>query len=389
MEILYIIKEVLPNTLSITFLVMVMLLLVEFVNVSSSGKWMKRLQNSVLHQIIVAGVIGLIPGCLGGFAVISLFTHKMLSFPALIAGMISSFGDEVFILFAFSPSTTLFMAVILLVIGILSGIILSLFYKKKKKIGHDLELHSDCDIHHHGHTLAILSVNNMKNISFPRAILLFGIIVYLFLLFSGTLSHQHTVIPAFSQSSQNMIAGQHDAFCTHEEDCNHIEHQHEEHQHGIFSWENILFAILALIVFFITAFTSDHFLNEHLWEHIIKQHFLSVFLWTFGVLLGMHTLFHFVDINAFIATHQWTLLIVLLLALLIGIIPESGPHIIFIVLYFNGIIPFSILLANFIVQDGHSALPLIAESRMNFLWMKAIKIVIGLVVGLLGFFLHF
>ena len=388
MEILHISKDVLLNAVSITALVMVMLLLVEFINVSSSGKWMKKLQDRPLLQIMVAGVVGLIPGCLGGFAVISLFTHKMLSFPALIAGMISSFGDEMFILFAYSPSTTLFMAVILFIIGIISGIILFLFYKKKTKIGHELKLHSDCDIHHHEHhhehTSKILSIKNIKNISFPRAILLFGIMIYLFLLFSGTFSHQHTVIPDFSQSSQCVVAEHHHDSCTHEECCDH-----SEHSHSVFSWENILFAILALIMLFITAFTSDHFLNEHLWEHVIKQHFLPIFLWTFGVLLGMHIFFHFVDLNAFIAAHQWTLLIVLLLALLIGMIPESGPHIIFIILYFNNIIPFSILLANFIVQDGHSALPLIAESRINFLLMKTIKIVIGLTVGLLGFFFHY
>ena len=394
MKILHILKDVFPNAVSITALVMVMLLLVEFINVSSSGKWMKKLQDRPLLQILVAGVVGLIPGCLGGFTVISLFTHKMLFFPALIAGMISSFGDEVFVLFAFSPSTTLLMAAVLLFIGILSGIILSLFYKKKTKIGHDLKLHSDCDTNHHEHqhhhSSKILSLTNIKNISFPRAVLLFGIIIYLFLLFSGTFSHQHTVIPDFSPPAQTTATEHHDDFCTHH-DCTeeeHHEHHHAAHAHTIFSWENILFATLALIVLFITAFTSDHFLNEHLWEHVIKQHFTSVFLWTFGVLLGMHLLFYFVDLNAFITAHQWTLLIVLLLALLIGIIPESGPHIIFIVLYFNGIIPFSILLANFIVQDGHSALPLIAESRINFLWMKSIKIAIGLVVGLVGFFLH-
>jgi hypothetical protein len=391
MKILHILKDILPNAVSITALVMVMLLLVEFINVSSSGKWMKKLQNKPLLQIIVAGIIGLIPGCLGGFTVISLFTHKMLFFPALIAGMISSFGDEVFVLFAFSPATALLMAVILLFVGIMSGMILAKFYKKKTEIGHDLKLHSDCDLYHddchHAHSSKILSIKNIKNISFPRAILLFGIMTYLFLLFSGTFSHQHTVIPDFSSSSQTVETEHHAVSCM-DENCNSHELHHEKSSHHTFSWENILFAILALMVLFITAFTSNHFLNEHLWAHVLKQHFLSVFLWTFGVLLGMHLLFYFVDLNAFITAHHWSLLIVLLLALLIGIIPESGPHIIFIVLYFNGIIPFSILLANFIVQDGHSALPLIAESRMNFVWMKFIKITIGLLVGLLGFFLH-
>jgi len=77
------------------------------------------------------------------------------------------------------------------------------------------------------------------------------------------------------------------------------------------------------------------------------------------------------------------------LAILIGIIPESGPHIVFISLFINGTIPFSILLANSIVQEGHAGLPLLAESKRGFLWMKAISVTVGLIVGLLGYFAGF
>jgi len=69
----------------------------------------------------------------------------------------------------------------------------------------------------------------------------------------------------------------------------------------------------------------------------------------------------------------------------VGIIPESGPHIIFITLYAQGIIPFGTLLANSIVQDGHGALPLLAESRKAFIKMKLINLTVGLVAGLAYF----
>ena len=92
---------------------------------------------------------------------------------------------------------------------------------------------------------------------------------------------------------------------------------------------------------------------------------------------------------AFIKNNQWTTFLLILLAVLIGIIPESGPHLIFVILFFNGSIPFSILLSSSIVQDGHGALPLLASSRSNFFLMKAISVLVGLCVGLLGFFLGF
>jgi len=39
------------------------------------------------------------------------------------------------------------------------------------------------------------------------------------------------------------------------------------------------------------------------------------------------------------------------------------------------------LLVSSIVQDGHGALPLLAQSRKNFLLMKALNMLVGLIVG--------
>ena len=82
-------------------------------------------------------------------------------------------------------------------------------------------------------------------------------------------------------------------------------------------------------------------------------------------------------------------MIMLALALLIGIIPQSGPHIIFVTLFAGGAIPFSVLLANSIVQDGHGAIPLLAESPRSFITMKAIKLVLGIMAGTAGMLFGF
>jgi len=81
-------------------------------------------------------------------------------------------------------------------------------------------------------------------------------------------------------------------------------------------------------------------------------------------------------------------LIMLLLAIVIGIIPESGPHMIFVTLYAGGMIPFSILLASSISQDGHGSLPLLAESKRGFLYVKSVNMVVALVVGLMGYIMN-
>ncbi len=82
-------------------------------------------------------------------------------------------------------------------------------------------------------------------------------------------------------------------------------------------------------------------------------------------------------------------MIMIVLAVLIGIIPQSGPHIVFITLFLSNIIPFSVLLANSVVQDGHGALPLLAESKKSFVVVKLIKVIIALILGFSGYYFGF
>lgn len=356
--------DVLHSTFNITCVVMVMLLIIESINVGSSGKWMARLQKNKFSQVLLAVLLGLIPGCAGGFAIVSMYTHRLMSFGALVAGMLATFGDEAFVVMAYSPTTALWMCLWLFLIGIVVGVVTDLIVGERFafKESHLFEIHEEHQ--HHHEEGARFAFRNLKNISFARAILLFGIIVYLFSILTG--GHEHTMLPQI----QGMVTPQ-------------------EHHHDADEWENILFVVLAGITFFIVLFSSEHFLQSHLWEHVIKKHFLQILLWTFGVLLVLHFIYYFVDVNQLITSHEWALPILLVLALLIGIIPESGPHLVFVVLFFSGAIPFSILLANSIVQDGHGALPLFAESKKHFLMMKFVCVIVGLIVGVLGLWLGF
>jgi hypothetical protein len=89
---------------------------------------------------------------------------------------------------------------------------------------------------------------------------------------------------------------------------------------------------------------------------------------------------HLIDLTLYIQNSSWQILGI---AGLVGIIPESGPHLVFVTLFANGNIPVSILVASSIVQDGHGMLPLLAESRRDFFKVKAINLVVGLAVGAL------
>ena len=142
---------------------------------------------------------------------------------------------------------------------------------------------------------------------------------------------------------------------------------------------NVLFAGLSVIVLFVLIFASDHFIEEHLWNHIIRKHLLTIFCWTFGVLLIVGFGLQYIKLDDWISNNTALMII---LATLIGIIPESGPHMIFVTLFAAGVVPFPVLLASSISQDGHSSIPLLAESKRSFLWAKLINCATALLAGL-------
>lgn len=352
---------ILRQTIMITSLVLVMMLIIEYINVISKGRWGENLSKSRFKQILVASLLGLIPGCVGSFAVVSMYTHQVVGFGALVANMIASSGDESFVMFSLFPQKALILNIIIFTIAIVVGLLINTFIKGTV---FPVPAQPHIVIHHHEHEEQALSIRNaligLKNISFPRAILLMGLLLFIFGILTGQFEHGGFKL----ESGPEMHA----------------------HEGGGFHWEEILFVLVSFAALFLIVIVKDHFLEEHLWGHIIKKHFLKIFLWTFGALLVIHFMMNYIDLEQWMKTNVYTLLII---AVLVGIVPESGPNLVFVIFYFNGAVPFSILLANSIVQDGHGALPLLAESKKSFFLMKAINMLVALLVGFVGLWLGF
>ena len=123
-----------------------------------------------------------------------------------------------------------------------------------------------------------------------------------------------------------------------------------------------------------------HYFKTHIWTHIIKGHLVRIFLWTFGALLVVEYAMTFVNLQSITSEYKFLLLI---LAALIGLIPESGPHLIFVMLFANGLIPFSILLTSSVVQDGHGLLPMLSYSVKDSVLVKIFNLGFGLLIGLI------
>ena len=101
-------------------------------------------------------------------------------------------------------------------------------------------------------------------------------------------------------------------------------------------------------------------------------------MWTLGTLVLVGVLTSFFDISTWISDNT---ILMIFLAALIGVIPESGPHLVFVSLYASGVVPLPVLLASCISQDGHASLPLLAQSRRSFLMAKAINVLVAYAVG--------
>ncbi len=350
--------DVLRNSILITGLVIIMMLMIEYFNIRSRGRWFIKLRGSRFKQVLLGSFLGLVPGCIGGFAGVSLFTHNLISFGALVAMMISSSGDEAFIIMAMIPQKALILFGILFGIGVITGVLIDyVFFKnpQKKVCPDNFEIHQ-AEESKIPSIFKTESYRVMRRPSKERIIILAGIALFICAVIFGILEcgHDH--------------CGE---TCTH------------NHSSGLNilneRWINIIFAVISIITLFFTATAKEHFIKEHLWKHVIKRHLVSIFLWTFCTLLVCQIGLQYLDVEHWISSNM---LFVILLAVAIGIIPESGPHMVFITLYVQGILPFYVLLVNSIVQDGHTTLPLLAESKSAFIKSKAINIAVGLLVGL-------
>ena len=74
---------------------------------------------------------------------------------------------------------------------------------------------------------------------------------------------------------------------------------------------------------------------------------------------------------------------------MVGLIPESGPHMVFVMMYASGMVPFSVLLASSISQDGHGMLPLLSYTIKDSVLIKVFNLVFALVIGGIFFALGF
>lgn len=334
---------ILKHALMITVFVFVMMLIVDFLDMFSEKRLTAVMKGGIWRQYAVASFLGATPGCLGAFMSVSLYVHGLISFGALTGAMMATSGDEAFVMLAMFPGTAIMLFGLLFVLSIPLAWVADRIVKATGYIPCEScvlqEYHPEMEVYQFSwRGLA----GNLRRISPARSLLLllFGFILVAIL--SG-------------------IAGPES-----------------------WNWERITFFVLIVVALFILVAVSPHYLNEHILSHIIKRHLWRVFLWTLLALALVHMGLYYWNIKGLISNNiPW----MFLLGALVAVIPESGPHLVFVMLFAEGVIPFSVLFTSSFVQDGHGMLPLLAYTVKDSILIKVLNLVFGLGIGIILYLL--
>ncbi len=271
--------ESLRESLTLTLIIFILMIAVELLVLKYKERLVALAKGKL--QYALSALFGIIPGCIGTFAMDSLYMAGLLTFGGVIAVMVATSGDEAFLMLSLALQ------------GKLSWLLLGLL---------------------------------------TALLFLIGIV-------SGWLSDR-------------IVRRTKMRFC---EKCAITYHKEE--------------------------FQLRHFLKEHILNHILAKHLWKIFLWVFAALFTISLVAPLLNHQALTSIiNPWLLLVI---ASLLGILPISGQNAFLVVLFSQGALPFSILLANSIIQDGHGLLPIMGFSMDDAVKIKAFNLVIGLAVGAL------
>lgn len=327
----------------ITIFVISMMLILEFINVLSRGRWLHNLQMTVFGQNLLGATLGALPGCLGSYSVVSMYAHRVVKLGAVVATMMATTGDEAFVMFALFPVEAALLTGLLVVVGLIVGLVVDRLLLPGREATGECPVGFSLHDEHAPFTLSPRKiVAHLQSGQVVRPLLLLVISGFIVLLSTSHLGHG-------------------------------------------FGWEQYTLIGVGVFTLLLVLAADEHFLTDHLWKHVILKHVTKIFGWVFVTLLALELIRH-MDWHQHLSSSPLTMIFA---AAVIGLIPQSGPHLIFVNLFAQGLAPFSVLLTSAIVQDGHACLPLLAHSRRDFIIVKGVKLVIGLAFGLSLFLLGY
>jgi len=299
------------------------------------------LQNPTL-EIVVAAILGILPGCGGAIVVVTQYTKNQASFGAVVAVLVATMGDAAFLLLAQQPLTAFSIMTIGLITGVLSGFVANKVlptqqYSASLEIDFPLAISTPQYLQSIAGrfwqwtlfpalAIALLSALNWEFGTFKPYIDLVGVACCF------AISLLWAITPANSEAYREVPS--HDSTTKH---------------FALISKDTHFISVIVLSSFIAFAFL------ENLTQFDFKQWFTAHGI--FAPLLGA----------------------------IIGLIPGCGPQIILTSMYLQGLLPFSALAANAISNDGDALFPAIALAPKAAILASILTFIPSLVVGYVSY----
>ncbi len=321
----------------VTFLVLLMMLVVDYLNLLSRGKASAALGSKPLRQVVVSALLGAVPGCLGSFLVVTMFMRGMVGIGAVVACFLVSAGDAAFVMLSVIPRTAAVVVAASVPLAIVAGFVVEKVFGRmgisRCEICNDAQSHAtepECRAWPDGGLGSNFSRPSVLRLAAISVVGAAAVVVF----FTG--------------------------FAT--------------------AWQKVALVSLMAAAAFVVITVPDHYLEQHVGRHLLRRHMPRVFAWTAGALVLLGGAQAMWDVGSIVRGHEFALVAI---GALVGLVPDSGPQVIFPLLYAGGDLPLSVLVANMLVQDGHGLLPLLAASLRDSVRVKVINLVVGLMAGYL------
>ena len=289
------------------------------------GVWLSQHKH---WQIPVAALLGAFPGCGGAIIAVTQYTRGYLSFGAVVATLIATMGDAMFLLLAREPQTALTVLAVSMVVAVISGLVVDRLHGEdflRPKTGANMAPESDTQDERKrgvgGSEYLWLAL------MFPGAII-------------GVLAAFQIEVDVYLASMVNFELGH---------------------------WLGVAGAILALLMWAgagesrFTCNTSDLSCQRELPSVLHKVVDTTNFVtsWVIFAFVGYELLVAAGGIDLAGVFAIWAPLVPAM-AILVGFIPGCGPQVLVTSLYLSGSLPLSAQLGNAISNDGDALFPALA-----------------------------
>ncbi|EGR2571383.1 hypothetical protein VCSRO25_1083 [Vibrio cholerae] len=282
-------------------------------------------------QVVIAALLGALPGCGGAIVVTTQFVSGKVGFGALVAVLTATMGDAAFLLLASQPVTGLYVIGIGVVTGCITGLVINALHRDDFMRPTLTEL---------SNKLRTSCCSATSAVSF-KAINLQGLF-WKYLLLPASLV-------AFASSFQI--------------DINQVLSLPEMS----IEWIGALLAVSSMLLWALTQEIEDYQSTVSEDDKIRTSHPMQkaaqdtnfVSAWVIIAFLAFELTLHFTGFEIGANWGNWGVWMPAL-GIVIGLLPGCGPQILVTSLYLSGALPFSAQLSNAISNDGDALFPAIA-----------------------------